>query len=219
MASLLVASMGRQRPSHRANEEDKQLFSGVRVGRRASEQNLDHTALARLQGARLVLRRPQPGDAPRLYSYASDPRSSRYLAWRPHRDEAESRAFLQGCIEAWEGGQRLCWVIETGGGVVGMIEAKLKGRNAGVGYVLSPHAWGEGYASEALALLSGALFRYSPVSAIWALCVTDNSASARVLEKCGYGREGLLSRYLPCPNLDGGRHDVWRYVRYRLPSV
>ena len=158
-------------------------------------------------------------DAPQIYRYAADPLSSRYLSWSPHQDEMQTQQFLYGCIEAWRGGERFPWVIEAAGEVVGMIEAKLKGRNAGIGYVLAPDAWGKGYATEALMLVSDALFQHSPVSAIWALCVTDNLASARVLERCGYQREKLIANYFPCPNLDGEKHDVWRYVRYRHPSV
>ena len=51
------------------------------------------------------------------------------------------------------------------------------------------------------------------------LCVVENPASARVLEKSGFQRETLLANYFPCPNLAGAKYDVWRYVRYRYPSV
>lgn len=164
------------------------------------------------------MRQPRLDDAASVYRYASDPRASRFLAWPPHRHGEETVAFLTGALAAWQGEGRLTWVIEDAAGVVGMIEAKLQGRNAGIGYVIAPYAWGQGYASEALCLLSEALFRHSPVSAIWALCVTQNPASARVLEKCGYQCERLIPNYFPCPNLGGVKHDVWRYVRYRYPT-
>lgn len=188
------------------------------MGRRSAKQPLDLQALAVLHTARLELRQPRQSDAPQVYGYASAPASSRFLSWSPHRDDRVTQQFLAGCIEAWQGEQRLPWVIEAAGEVVGMIEVKLKGRNAGIGYVLSPEVWGLGYATEALERVSEALFRHSPVSAIWALCVTDNPISARVLEKCGYQREKMLPNYFPCPNLGGGKHDVWRYVRYRYPT-
>ena len=189
------------------------------MGRRSDRQALDLPVLVVLHSDRLELRLPQLSDTPQIYRYAIDPRSSRYLSWSPHQDEMQTQQFLYGCISSWHGWERLPWVICAGGRVVGMIEVKLKGRNAGIGYVLAPDAWGQGYASEALALVSEALFQHSPVSAIWALCVTQNPASARVLEKCSYLREQLIPHYFHCPNLDGEKHDVWRYVRYRHPSV
>lgn len=137
------------------------------------------------------------------------------MGWTTHRDLEESRTFVEACINGWRGEEHFAWVIEQDGELIGMIAAGVKGRNAGVGYVLAPDAWGQGYASEALALVSEALFQYSPASAIWALCVTKNPASVRVLEKCGYQRDKLIPDYFPCPNLGGERQDVWRYVRYR----
>ncbi|MEN8169760.1 MAG: GNAT family N-acetyltransferase [Pseudomonadota bacterium] len=191
------------------------------MGRRSAKQLFDRLALNCLWGARLQLRRPQLADAPQVYRYAAEPPASRFLAWTAHRNELETQQFLHDCIDAWHGmhgEERLPWVILADGVVVGMIEVKLKGCNAGMGYVLAPEAWGQGYATEALGLVSEALFHHTPVSAIWALCVTQNPASARVLEKCGYQREKLIPNYLPCPNLDGEKHDVWRYVRYRYPA-
>ena len=188
------------------------------MGRGRAKQALNLQALAALQSERLELRQPRLSDAPQVYRYASEAASSHFLSWPPHRDERQTQQFLYGCIEAWQREERLPWVILAAGEVVGMIEVKLKGRNAGIGYVLAPDAWGHGYVSEALDRVSAALFCHSPVCAIWALCVTDNPASARVLEKCGYQREKMIPNYFPCPNRDGEKHNVWRYVRYRYPT-
>lgn len=177
-------------------------------------QQFEPFRLRQLTGPRLCLQQAQPADAEGVFGYASRPEASRYLAWRPHRDVAETELFLQGSADAWQAGGRLPWVIRDGGRLVGMIEAKLSGRNAGIGYVIAPDAWGRGYASEAVELVSEALFELSPVRAIWALCVVQNLASARVLEKNGYRCEVLLPGYLHCPNLGEGKQDVWRYVRY-----
>lgn len=179
---------------------------------------LQRALLQSLAGARLLLRQPLIGDLQDVFQYASNPLVSRFMGWSTHRDEAESGVFLEGCIADWQGESRLAWVMEHAGRVVGMIAVQLRGRNAGIGYVVAPDVWGQGYASEALGLISDGLFCHSPVSAIWALCVTDNPVSARVLERCGYQREALLPAYFLCPNLDGERHDVWRYVRYRHPT-
>jgi ribosomal-protein-alanine N-acetyltransferase len=179
---------------------------------------LQRASLQSLAGARLLLRQPRIEDRQDICHYASNPLASRFMGWSTHRDEGESQAFLEGCIADWEGDEHFAWAMECAGRVVGMIAVQLRGRNAGIGYVVAPDAWGEGYASEALALVSEELFCHSPISAIWALCVTDNPASARVLEKCGYQRDALLPAYFLCPNLDGERHDVWRYVRYRHPT-
>ena len=49
---------------------------------------------------------------------------------------------------------------------------------------------------------------------LYALCHPDHPASWRVLEKCGFTREGLLRRHSEFPNLRPGEPgDVLCYVR------
>ena len=53
---------------------------------------------------------------------------------------------------------------------------------------------------------------------IWrvqAYCDLENAASARVLEKAGLTREGILRRYIVTPNLSDEPRDVYVYARVR----
>ena len=57
------------------------------------------------------------------------------------------------------------------------------------GYVLARSAWGNGFATEALS----AIVELSPrigIRRLFALCHPDHRPSRRVLEKCGFVREG-----------------------------
>ena len=68
------------------------------------------------------------------------------------------------------------------------------------GYVLARDAWGQGYATEALQ----AMIDLAPgcgVRRLYAICHTAHAASVRVLEKCGFAREGVLRRHSIFPNL------------------
>jgi len=158
---------------------------------------------------------PQLADAHGVYAYASDAAVTRFLAWPRHTSLKESEQFLQKAMAGWQKGNYLLWLIEDAEGVVGAIGCTLSGVNAGIGYVLARDHWGRGYATEALTLLVDALFRETPVSAVWALCVIENSASKRVLEKSGFRFLRTLTGYLPCPNLKGERKDVWLFGRER----
>lgn len=172
--------------------------------------------LEQLQGERLILHRPSEEDAAAVFAYAADPEVSRFLGWLPHNDESETRTFLRTCAEEWERGKELSWIIcDEAGSVVGMVTAKLGRGMAGVGYVLAHRAWGKGYATEALQLVSAALLKHTVVSSIWAVCHLENAPSARVLEKCGFQRHGLLRNYRSCPNLGEGKRDFFSYVRQR----
>ncbi len=172
--------------------------------------------LAQLRGERLQLRPPRRDDVPAIFAYAHDPKASRFLGWPPHRNESDTIDFVTDCEAKWKSGQALPWVIiDETGRLVGMIELQLRTQVAGVGYVIAPDAWGNGYASEALSLVSEALFARTALHAIWAVCDVENPASARVLEKCGYVRHGLLAKYRSCPNIGPEKRDFFSYVWLR----
>ena len=68
------------------------------------------------------------------------------------------------------------------------------------GYVLAKDAWGRGYATEALSAMVG-VAKNSGLRRLYALCHHEHRASARVLEKCDFAREGVLRAYVEFPNL------------------
>jgi ribosomal-protein-alanine N-acetyltransferase len=182
-------------------------------------QPIQLEALAALQGPRLTLRKPQAEDAQAVFAYASDAEVTRFLAWPRHTSLADSECFLRRAVEGWKNAHRLVWLIEDEGGVVGAISAELSHSNAGVGYVLARGRWGRGYASEALGLLTAALFRLTPVETVWALCVTENVASQRVLEKSGFRYQRTHPSYLACPSRGSGMKDVFLYARAKRDTV
>jgi RimJ/RimL family protein N-acetyltransferase len=71
---------------------------------------------------------------------------------------------------------------------------------AATGYVLARDSWGLGYATEALRAIV-ALAENLGVRRLYALCHPDHPVSQRVLEKCGFEREGMLRKYSIFPNL------------------
>ncbi|MBN9584442.1 MAG: GNAT family N-acetyltransferase [Afipia sp. 62-7] len=65
-----------------------------------------------------------------------------------------------------------------------------------VGYWIGqPHA-GRGYMTAALRVLLPTLFGELNLHRVEAACIPTNHSSIRVLEKCGFAREGLARRYL-----------------------
>ncbi len=48
---------------------------------------------------------------------------------------------------------------------------------------------------------------------VWAVCDTENTGSARVLEKSHFQREGLLRRWAVHPNKSPQPQDVYVYGR------
>jgi len=65
-----------------------------------------------------------------------------------------------------------------------------------VGYWIGEPYAGQGYMTAALRLLLPTLFGELNLHRVEAACIPTNAASVRVLEKCGFAREGLARRYL-----------------------
>ncbi len=168
-----------------------------------------------IESARLVLRIPTPADAAAIFnSYARDTEVLRYLTWQPHQNIQETEAFLSDCTAAWDGNTRFPYLItlKESGEVIGMIEMRINGFKADVGYVLSRRYWGKGMATEALRNLVDWALRQESIHRVWALCDVDNPASARVLEKVGMQREGILRRQIIHPNIGDEPRDCYCYA-------
>ena len=164
---------------------------------------------------RLTLRVPRPSDAQSIFEgYARDTEVVRYLVWRPHKDVRETEQFLEKCAGGWAASEKFPWVItlKDGGGLVGMMELRLRGFKADVGYVLARRWWGQGFAAEALRPVVEWALAQTGVYRVWALCDVDNAASARVLEKVGMTREGRLRRNTLHPNVSDEPRDSYCYA-------
>jgi RimJ/RimL family protein N-acetyltransferase len=167
---------------------------------------------------RLLLRAPLLEDAPDLFeAYGRDAEVARYMTWRPKQRIQEMEEFVAGCVAAWRGGQRRPWVLtrKPSAVAIGMIELRLDGHRADLGYVLARAAWGQGLMSEAARAVVELALAQPGVYRVAANCDVENLASALVLEKAGMVREGVLRRYSVHPNLSEEPRDVLLYARTR----
>jgi len=168
---------------------------------------------------RLYLRRPKLPDADAIFSrYASDPEATRYLGWPRHRTVRQTEAFLEFSEREWStkaGGPYL--VFSSTGQLLGGTGLEFENQYRVVsGFVFAKDAWGQGYATEVMKAMLALAFAQPAVQRLYALCHVEHHASARVLEKAGLQREGILRRYLLFPNLPAGLpSDVFCYAAVR----
>lgn len=170
-----------------------------------------------LTTARLLLRAPAAADAQAIFErYASDPDVTRYLSWPTHRTLEDTRAFLGASARAWaETGSGPYLVLAHGGQLLGGTGlTRETAYRAETGYVFARDAWGFGFATEALRALVSLAFSLGALRRLHATCHADHQASARVLEKAGFVREGRLRSHLLFPNLGvTSPSDVLLYAR------
>jgi len=157
----------------------------------------------RINTKRLVLRVPTLNDATAIFErYGQDPEVTRYLTWRPHESLERTRAFLERCSAVRRSGEAFTWVLtlKDDDSAVGMLALRPVRHRAEVGYVLARLYWNRGYMTEALRAMVGWALAQPELYRVWAVCDVENPASARVLEKAGFQREGILRRWLVHPN-------------------
>ncbi|MEU5143275.1 GNAT family protein [Streptomyces sp. NPDC021139] len=146
---------------------------------------------------RLRLRPFAEADADFLYALHSNTHVMRYWDSPPWTERARAGRFLAMCrTMADEGtGVRLAVERASDGALVGwccLVEWNPDYRSASLGYCLDEAMWGHGYATEAAHALLTWAFGTLDLNRVQAEADTRNAASARVLEKIGFVREGTL---------------------------
>lgn len=139
--------------------------------------------------ARLVLREFVADDWRAVHAYQSDSRYLRFYEWS-HRSEQDVRAFV-GMFIGWQNEmprQKFQLATTFQNHLIGNCGVRIKNqdaREAEIGYELNPVFWGNGYATEAARAMLAFGFRDLNLQRVTAMCLAENRASARVLEKLG----------------------------------
>jgi RimJ/RimL family protein N-acetyltransferase len=168
--------------------------------------------------ARLLLRPVAAADADAIFdTYTQDKEVARYVIWRPHRSRSETYAYVEHCIS-------MPVEVERTYVLVGREDNVVRGAFAlrqpapyrlDCGYVLARRWWRQGLMTEVLTEVAVWALRQPSVFRIGAVCDVENIGSARVLEKSGFIREGLLRRWLLHPNISQEPRDCYIYARVR----
>jgi RimJ/RimL family protein N-acetyltransferase len=96
------------------------------------------------------------------------------------------------------------------GRVVGRIWCRFGARPPEVGYYLRQDAWGNGYATRALELVTDWLLGAGGFAEVVLRTHPDNAASQRVAKRAGFVRAGIVREYA---EFKDGTRDAVGYVR------
>ena len=136
-------------------------------------------------------------DVPALYEIFSDPEVMRYWSSPPFTEIARIERMVNEAQPAWDTEDFVEVGVEliSTGIVIGrctIFNFNRQSRRAEVGYILGRAHWGKGLMAEALRSLLGYAFESLELNRIEADIDPRNVASARLLEKLGFKREGYL---------------------------
>lgn len=163
---------------------------------------------------RLLARPATVADAQIVFTeYASDPEVAKYMTWTPHGSVEQTAEFLSRCERVWEDGSAYPWCLwrKQDGAFVGLLEIRVTAAAVDLGYALVQRWWHQGFMTEALTPVVQWALAQPPIHRAWAVCDVENVASARVLERIGMEREGILRRWLRHPNVSDIPRDCLCY--------
>jgi RimJ/RimL family protein N-acetyltransferase/ubiquinone/menaquinone biosynthesis C-methylase UbiE len=149
-----------------------------------------------IETERQILRDFVAEDFDALHAITSDPEVMRFM-FHGARTAERQRAMLDEVIvsqrEAPRRRYELAVVRRADGRLLGSVDLTPDEPGvADLGYLLGREAWGQGYATEAARTMVAAGFDQLGLHRIFATCDVNHTASARVLEKAGLRRDGVL---------------------------
>ncbi|MGN7864349.1 GNAT family N-acetyltransferase [Chryseobacterium sp. 22458] len=156
---------------------------------------IDFSTFPELETERLKLRRADSNDIHELFALRSDPQIMQYIPKPPAANLEEISEHLRIIEEKISSNKLINWAITLKDdskmiGTIGYYHIKPEHYRAEIGYMLLPGYQGKGYVTEAINLVVDYGFSAMELHSIEALIDPENIASARVLEKCGFIKEG-----------------------------
>ena len=145
-----------------------------------------------METSRIILRPWQDSDAPVLFKWASDPDVGPRAGWAPHKSVEESleviRTVFKDATNTWA-----IELKETGEAIGAMgygpsCDCNLPSREGEplTGYWVAKPYWNRGICTEALGLMIEHIRKTTDIKSLISGHFTDNPASGRVMEKCGF---------------------------------
>ncbi|RWR85374.1 Acetyltransf_3 domain-containing protein [Cinnamomum micranthum f. kanehirae] len=158
---------------------------------------------------RLSLRPFERSDADDLMMFMGDDRVARFCRFDTLTCREDGVKYLEEVAMPHPWYRAIC--LE--GRAVGYIYVKMGTEEnhcrGEIGYALAFKYWGQGIATLAVKMVMSSVFREFPhLVRLEALVDVENKGSQRVLDKCGFLREGLLRKYC---FLKGKTMDVFIY--------
>ena len=143
-----------------------------------------------LTSERLILRPLELADADDLYDLYRRPEAMRFVDIPPHTSPAQTGKLVESRCD----GPSTTWTLRTAadGPALGFVEYIGNAGVPGMGYMLNPDHWGNGYMSEAVRTALDYGFDEMGLDRVELWIVEQNTASLRLAERVGIRRRGRL---------------------------
>nr|WP_316641955.1 GNAT family protein [uncultured Roseateles sp.] len=164
---------------------------------------------------RVALRPLTSEDLPAWYAYLSQPLVYEHTSWNVQ--SADDLQSYVGIDPAATAPLRLAIAPRSSDqliGTAGFHTVSPLNRSAEIAYDLAPGHWGQGIATTVCHTLVDWAFGHLGLLRVQATCLESNERSSRVLETCGFQREGMLRSYRMVRGTPG---NFWMFSRITAP--
>ena len=169
-----------------------------------------------LETERLILRKVKKEDALDAYkNWCSSDAVSKYVMWDKHENVEITKELYEIWEKEYENLDTFRWIVELKDTheVIGTIDVMgkkyFKYDVCEIGYCYGEKFWNKGYATQSLKAVIKYLFEEIGFEVVYAMHMSNNPGSGRVMEKSGMKKEGVLrGRML---DKDGIRNDLISY--------
>jgi [ribosomal protein S5]-alanine N-acetyltransferase len=148
-----------------------------------------------LETERLQLRRITETDINEVFYLRSNEQVMKYLDRLPAKDLNEAMLHFKDVNQDIEANKSITWAICLRGenkmiGYIGVWRMLMEHHRGEIGYVLHPSYWNKGFMREAISAVITYAFETMHLHSLEAIINPENGASAKVLEKQGFIKEG-----------------------------
>ena len=139
---------------------------------------------------RLTITTFSPVMAQTVYENSQDDDTRRFVPDEVYNSVEEAREaieFLMSRYESTDGPFVYPIITNDGGKNIGYVQlCKLDEGTWEIGYHIAKDFTGKGFATEAVKAFLPVIFKKLNINEVYGICLAENTASVRVLEKCGF---------------------------------
>lgn len=151
----------------------------------------------RLETERLILRRIDENDLDVMYELITDERLSKFLIF-PNNTKEDELEYIKKLILNYDTDIHEQWMIvrkedNVPVGHIGVNNVYKKHNYCNVGYTIRFDYWGNGYAAEALKVVTDHLLNDIGHRLVECSCNEKNTQSSRVMIKAGFVKDGYIA--------------------------
>ncbi len=162
-----------------------------------------------IESLRLIITEFTPDMAQIVHENSLDDDTRRFLADEVFETVEEAREAIDFLISQYgnfEGPQVYPVLLKEDGANIGYVQlVPLANGTWEIGYHIAKKFTGRGYAAEALKAFLPVITKAAGIAEVYGICLKENLASRRVLEKCGFSPffEGI-------GNYKGGQNEIYK---------